>query len=94
MSSSDRADNPRKKIGCRMVCYGQKLVLFGGRCDTTGPTQPGAGYESDEFGSMYTNELHTFDLNEGEGVLIRVVTISPAQGWLCQITLPPHCTCR
>ena len=74
LSSSDRADNPRKKKGCRMVCYGHKLVLFGGRCGTTGPTQPGAGYVSDRF--MYTNELHTFDLYEGEGVLIRVVTIT------------------
>ena len=62
LSSSDRA-GPRKKTRCRMVCYKQKLVLFGGHCDTTGPTQPGARYEA-----QYTNELHTFDLNEGEGV--------------------------
>ena len=62
LSSSDRA-GPRKKIGCRMVCYKQKLVLFGGHCDTTGPTQPGARYKDHN-----TNELHTFDLNEGERV--------------------------
>ena len=62
LSSSDRS-GPRKKTGCRMVCYKQKLVLFGGYCDTTGPTQPGASYEN-----QYSNELHTFDLNEGEGV--------------------------
>ena len=62
LSSSDRS-GPRKKIGCRMVCYKQKLVLFGGDCDTTGPTQPGASYED-----HYTNELHTFDLNKGERV--------------------------
>ena len=62
LSSSDRS-GPRKKIGCRMVCYKQKLVLFGGYCDTTGPTQTGASYEA-----QYTNELHTFDLSEGEGV--------------------------
>ena len=57
LSSSDRAG---KKEGCRMVCYGQKLVLFGGLRDT----------------GRHTNKLHTFDLNEGEGVLIRVVTIT------------------
>ena len=62
LSSSDRS-GPRKKIGCSMVCYKQKLVLFGGECDTTGPTQTGASYEA-----RFTNELHTFDLNEGEGV--------------------------
>ena len=60
--SSDRS-GPRKKTGCRMVCYKQKLVLFGGCCDTTGPTQPGASYKN-----QYTNELHTFNLNKGEGV--------------------------
>ena len=75
LSSLERPDGPRKKTGCRMVCYGQKLVLFGGLCDTTGPTQPGAGYESDKF-----NELHTFDLNEGERVLLP--------------SLPPHYTCH
>ena len=83
LSSSDILGGPpRKKTGCKIVCYGQKLVLFGGRCDTTGPTQPGAGYVSDEFGLMYTNELHTFDLNEGEGVLIRVVTITTTSSHL------------
>ena len=61
LSSSDRADYcERKKYGCRMVCYGQKLVLFGGLCDTAGPTRT--------RGSVHTNELHIFDLNKGERI--------------------------
>ena len=66
LSSSDRS-GPRKRFACRIVCYKQKLVLFGGCCDTTGPTQSVAGYVS-VYGSMYTNELHTFNLNEGESI--------------------------
>ena len=64
LSSSDRS-GPRKKVSCRMVCCGQKLVLFGGLCATTGPTQLGGGYVP-VYGSI--NELHTFDLIEGERV--------------------------
>ena len=41
---------PMKKSGCGMIIYDSKIVLFGGR---------------DESG-MGTNELHTFNLKEGE----------------------------
>ena len=54
LSSPDKAGGPRKKVvECRMVCYKQKLVLFGGWHD-----QPRSSYEA--------RYLHTFDLNEGE----------------------------
>ena len=61
--SKHGTDNcPRKKSGCGMVCFGkEKLVLFGGWCDSSGPIQPGANYTG-----WCTNELHLFDLKKGE----------------------------
>ena len=51
-----------------MVTYGSKLVLFGGYGPTSGPTQPGAEFvKSGKNTSGWTNELHTFDVGEGEG---------------------------
>ena len=58
---------PSRKTGCGMVTYGKTLVLFGGRGDPSGPTQPGAQWDSGR-----TNELHTFELEEGEGVQLEV----------------------
>ena len=54
---------PMKKAGCGMVFYQAKLVLFGGYTggSPTGHTQPGASYKD-----RRTNELHVFDLKEGE----------------------------
>ena len=54
---------PMKKSACGMVFYQNKLVLFDGDAgdSPTGSTQPGASYE---YGD--TNELHVFDLNNGE----------------------------
>ena len=54
---------PSKKTGCGMVTNGKTLVLFGGRGDPSGPTQPGAWWDE-----RWTNELHTFNVEEGEGV--------------------------
>ena len=54
---------PMAKTGCGMVYYDESLVIFGGDCDQpTGPTQPGAEYEGG-----YTNEIHQYSLEEGEG---------------------------
>jgi N-acetylneuraminic acid mutarotase len=58
-----------RKRGSRMVTYDNKLVLLGGYGYPTGPTQPGAEYVMDSSctsGVGWTNELHTFDLQEGE----------------------------
>ena len=54
---------PMKKSGCKMVFYQTKLVLFGGYIgdSPTGHAQPGASYKDRK-----TNELHVFDLKEGE----------------------------
>ena len=50
-------EGPMAKCGCRMISYQNKLILCGGRGNQ--PTGPGGG-------GVYTNELHTFDLEEGE----------------------------
>jgi N-acetylneuraminic acid mutarotase len=61
-----------RKRGSGMVIYDNKLVLFGGFGCPTGPTQPGAEFvKSDLYDAKntsigWTNELHTFNLKEGE----------------------------
>ena len=60
---------PMKKSGCRMISYGKKLLLFGGDGIPSGPAQPGSQLvkiTSHSDGREWTNELHTFDLEEGE----------------------------
>ena len=61
--SSYANGGPMKKSGCGMVFYQNKLVPFGGYIgdSPTGDTQPGASYKDGR-----TNELHVFDLKEGE----------------------------
>lgn len=64
---------PMKKSACGMVAYDSKLVLFGGYGSPSGPIQRGAeliknvGRSTNVRG--WTNELHVFDLKEGEKVL-------------------------
>lgn len=59
---------PMRKHSCGMVVYGNKLVLFGGIGIPSGPTQPGSEFllDKDTDGHGWTNELHTYDLDEGE----------------------------
>ena len=57
---------PSRKSGCDMVIYKNKLVLFGGYGDPLASTQPA------QWNGSYTNELHTFDLEEGEECEIEV----------------------
>ena len=64
---------PMMKVGSGMVAYGNKLVLFGGYGFPSGPTQPGAEFIRNSRvtdGKGWTNEVHTFDLKEGEGVRV------------------------
>ena len=67
-------DGPMKKTGCGMVFYHNKLVLFGGYTGDppTGRTQPGATYKDGQ-----TNELHVFDLKEGEKEIIHCNSATP-----------------
>lgn len=50
-----------------MIVYDGKLVLFGGQGLAVDQSQPGAEFRGDPVftGFGWTNELHTFDLNEG-----------------------------
>ena len=62
---------PMWKSACEMIAHDSKLVLFGGYGVPSGPIQPGAEFiKSSRFtdGRGWTNEVHTFDLKEGEGV--------------------------
>ena len=69
MWSQLSSDGPMKKYGCGMITYGCKILLFGGRGVPSGPIQPGAEFVKDtnqSDGSGLTNEVHMFDLKEGE----------------------------
>ena len=60
---------PMPKTGCRMVVHDNKLVLFGGHGFPCGPIQQGSKFTRDKRfrdGAGWTNELHTFDLRQGE----------------------------
>ena len=59
--------SPMKKERCRMITYNKSLLLFGGRCDPSYPIQPGSELIKESTG-IYTNELHSFNLEEGEEV--------------------------
>ena len=69
---------PMRKNGCGMIAFDKKLLLFGGYGYPSGPAQTDATFiRSSKFtdGRGWTNELHLFDLKEGEGVLHCAVTI-------------------
>ena len=64
---------PMRKGACGMVAHDSKLVLFGGYGFPSGPIQPGAELIKDSKftdGRGWTNEVHTFDLKEGEGLRV------------------------
>ncbi len=65
---SQLPSGPVKKAGCRMVTYEDKLFLFGGY-GYSSSQQPGM-VESfkNSWYHGWTDELHQFDLQEGEGV--------------------------
>ena len=69
---------PMRKAGCGMIVFERKLLVFGGYGDPSAPTQPGAKFIKDSNysdGIGWNNELHLFDLKEGEGVLHCAMTI-------------------
>ena len=60
-------------VSCGMVAYGSNLVIFGGCGIPSGPTQPGAEFiKNSRFtdGTGWTNEFHTFNLQEGEDLCV------------------------
>ena len=69
LSAPDSSSGPMKKGDCGMVAYGSCLVVFGGYGSPCGPTQPGAEFlknNADPDGGGWSNELHVFDVMEGE----------------------------
>lgn len=58
---------PMAKINCGMVSHGEDLVLFGGFGVPSAPTQPGAEFIESVKYAAWSNELHRFNLKEGEG---------------------------
>ena len=60
---------PMNKRGSKMIAYDSKIVIFGGYGEQSGHIQPGAKFEKDSgsrSSNGWTNELHTFNLKEGE----------------------------
>ena len=73
LTTPDSNSGPMKKSGCGMITYGSSLVNFGGCGFPHGPTQPGAEFVKDDSrtdGAGWSNELHLFDVREGETVLV------------------------
>ena len=70
------ANAPMKKKGSDMIIYENSVILVGGWGIRNGPIQPGSEWEkwSDEDDDEdpktegWTNEMHKYDLREGEGV--------------------------
>ena len=68
---------PIRKMRCGMVVCESKLVLLGGYGFPSGPTQPGAEFiKNSRFTDCrgWTNEVHIFDLKEGEGVRVGFIS--------------------
>ena len=85
---------PMRKRACGMIAHDSKLVLFGGYGFPSGPIQPGAEFIKNRNitdGRGWTNEVHTFDLKEGEGVRVgftsHVTTKFPYGTWFSQLPL-------
>ena len=64
-------DGPMKKTSSAMVVYKNQLILFGGDGIPSDPIQPGSEFKANRkatCGRGLTNEMHLFDLKEGERV--------------------------
>ena len=70
------ADAPMKKGGYEMIVYKNSVIIIGGFGVRNGPIQPGSEWmkwrdkDNDEGPNTkgWTNEMHKYDLREGEGV--------------------------
>ena len=67
------ADAPMKKGGCAIIVYGNSVIIIGGSGARNGPIQPGSEWvckDEDEYEDPnilgWTNEMHKYDLREGE----------------------------
>ena len=74
------ADAPMKKVACGMIVYENSVIIIGGFCKRNGPIQPGSKWrkkrDTDEDDNPntegWTNEMHKYDLSEGEEVNLLV----------------------
>ena len=70
------ADAPMKKVSCGMIVYENSVIIIGGYGIQNGPIQPGSKWrkmrDTDDDDNPntkgWTNEMHQYDLSEGEGV--------------------------
>ena len=67
------ADAPMKKTGCAIIVYENSVIIIGGLGARNGPIQPGSEWAcagEDEYEDPntlgLTNEMHKYDLREGE----------------------------
>ena len=67
------ADAPMKKCGCVMIVYENSVIIIGGHGIRNGPIHPGSVWvcrDEDEYDDPdtegLTNEMHKYDLREGE----------------------------
>ena len=65
---SQLPSGPMSKGVSGMVSYKGQLILFGGYGTPSGPTQPGTQFIGHGYSCGWTNELHSFNLKEGEKV--------------------------
>ena len=60
---------PMRKRGSKMICHKENLICFGGRGIPSAPHQLQSQFILDKYyddGRGWTNELHSFNLKEGE----------------------------
>ena len=69
------ADAPMKKTACGMIMYKNSVIIIGGWGIRNGPIQPGSEWmklnkddEQDPNTKGRTNEMHKYDLREGEEI--------------------------
>ena len=70
------ANAPMKKVGSGMIVYKNSVIIIGGWGIRNGPIQPGSEWkkrkdkdDDEDLNTMgVTNEMHKYDLREGEGV--------------------------
>ena len=69
------ADAPMKKIRCGMIVYETSVILIGGRGFRNSQIQPGSEWkrlrgktDEDPNARGFTNEMHLYDLRQGEGL--------------------------
>ena len=70
------ANAPMKTVGSGMIVYKNSVIIIGGVGIGNGPIQPGSEWEKWQDNKLdgdlktlgMTNEMHKYDLREGEGV--------------------------